>query len=75
MRSVPDLAISQLIILSMRTGSISVGKHPALWRVRYALTTPMLAVTELGGIPSPVKTPPIVELDDVTIGYVPDITQ
>jgi len=61
--------------LSLRTGSISVGKHPALWRVRNALTTPYMAVTELGGIPNPVKTPPTEQLDDVTIGYVPDITQ
>jgi len=50
------------------TGSISVGKHPAPTRVRYALTTPYISVMTLGGIPSPVKTPPIEQLDDVTIG-------
>jgi len=52
----------------MLTGSISVGKQPAPTRVKYAFTTPYMSVTTLGGIPSPVKTPPIEQLDDVTIG-------
>ena len=50
----------------------SVGNSPAPTRVVYALTTPYTVLTSLGGIPSPVHTPPALQLDDVTKGYVPE---
>lgn len=37
----------------------------------YAFTTPYTGPMVLGGIPSPVDTPPAEQLDDVTKGYVP----
>ena len=51
--------------------SCSVGNGPPPTRVVYALTTPMVLPMRLGGIPSPVHTPPIVVDEDVTKGYVP----
>jgi hypothetical protein len=48
-----------------------VGKGPAPTRVVYAFTTPIVQFTCFGAIPSPVKTPPMVVLEDVTYGNVP----
>ena len=52
----------------------SVGNGPLPTRVLYALTTPTIELTEVGGTPSPVQAPPLVGLDDVTNGYVPKST-
>ena len=53
------------------TFSCSVGKGPPPTLVVYALTTPIVLLMNLGGIPSPVHTPPIVAEEEVTKGYVP----
>lgn len=49
----------------------SVGKAPIPTRVVYAFTTPYTSPTCWGGMPSPVHTPPTVQFDEVTKGYVP----
>jgi len=49
----------------------SVGKAPIPTRVVYAFTTPYTSPTFWGGTPSPVHTPPTVQFDEVTKGYVP----
>lgn len=49
----------------------SVGKAPMPTRVVYAFTTPYTSPTCCGGTPSPVHTPPTVQFDEVTKGYVP----
>ena len=49
----------------------SLGKAPAPTRVVYAFTTPKTFPILFGGIPSPVHTPPIEQLLDVTQGQVP----
>src|SRR5688572_23818851 len=51
--------------------SSSVGIGPSPTRVAYAFTTPSTPLIILGLTPRPVHTPPIVELDEVTNGYVP----
>lgn len=54
-----------------RTLICSVGKAPMPTRVVYAFTTPYTSPTCCGGTPSPVHTPPTVQFDEVTKGYVP----
>lgn len=49
----------------------SVEKAPAPTLVVYALTMPMTSPIFLGCMPSPEHTPPIVQFDEVTYGYVP----
>src|SRR3990172_271350 len=49
----------------------SVGKGPLPTLVQYALTTPIISLIAVGGIPSPVQAPPTVGLELVTNGYVP----
>lgn len=58
--------------MNKHTPCNSVGKQPLPTRVRYALTTPYTSPIFLGGTPSPVHTPPTVQLLEVTIGYVPE---
>lgn len=57
------------------TSSASVGKQPLPIIVVYAFTTPYTSPICLGGMPRPVHTPPIEQLLDVTIGYVPVQTE
>src|SRR3954470_18527418 len=46
----------------------SVGNGPSPTRVVYAFTTPSTPPIAFGGTPSPVQTPPMVALDEVTYG-------
>jgi hypothetical protein len=39
----------------------------------YAFTTPITSPMLHGGSPKPVQTPPMLQLDEVTYGYVPEI--
>jgi hypothetical protein len=39
----------------------------------YAFTTPITSPMLHGGSPKPVHTPPMLQLDEVTYGYVPEI--
>lgn len=55
----------------MLTLSCSVGKAPIPTLVVYAFTTPYTSPTFCGGMPRPVQTPPTVQFDEVTNGYVP----
>ena len=48
-----------------------MGNGPPPTRVVYALTTPIVVPISLGGIPSPVHTPPTAVAELVTNGYVP----
>src|SRR5262245_31089837 len=57
--------------VKIRTFSCSVGNGPPPTLVVYALITPITVPIALGGIPSPVHTPPIVVAEEVTNGYVP----
>lgn len=55
----------------MLTLFCSVGKAPIPTLVVYAFTTPYTSPTFCGGMPRPVQTPPTVQFDEVTKGYVP----
>ena len=55
------------------TSNNSVGKGPSPTLVVYAFTTPITLPMLLGGSPKPVHTPPMLLLDEVTYGYVPEI--
>jgi hypothetical protein len=55
------------------TSSSSVGKGPSPTLVVYAFTTPITSPMLHGGSPRPVHTPPMLQLDEVTYGYVPEI--
>lgn len=57
--------------MSLLTLFSSVGKAPTPTRVVYALTTPYTRPMCDGGTPRPVHTPPTVQLEEVTKGYVP----
>lgn len=48
-----------------------MGNGPSPTLVVYALTTPITSPIADGGKPRPVQTPPILQFDDVTYGYVP----
>lgn len=63
--------VSSRFFTSAPTLICSVGKAPMPTRVVYAFTTPYTSPTCCGGTPSPVHTPPTVQLDEVTKGYVP----
>lgn len=60
-----------LVYLLKLTFIISVGNGPSPTLVVYALTTPITSPIADGGKPRPVQTPPILQLDEVTYGYVP----
>lgn len=55
------------------TSNNSVGKGPSPTLVVYAFTTPITLPMLHGGSPKPVHTPPMLQLDEVTYGYVPEI--
>ena len=55
------------------TSNSSVGKGPSPTLVVYAFTTPITSPMLHGGSPKPVHTPPMLQLDEVTYGYVPEI--
>lgn len=68
----PYLTIVHITFCNIKPTLIcSVGKAPIPTRVVYAFTTPYTSPTCWGGTPSPVHTPPTVQFDEVTKGYVP----
>lgn len=60
-----------MYIKQVFTSNNSVGNGPSPTLVVYALTTPITSPILDGGKPRPVQTPPILQFDDVTYGYVP----
>lgn len=60
-----------ILHLKSLTSVNSEGNGPSPTLVVYALTTPITLPIAEGGNPRPVQTPPILQFDDVTYGYVP----
>lgn len=61
-----------IVIRRKLTFFCSVGNGPSPTLVLYAFTTPTTSPMVDGGTPNPVHTPPILQFDDVTYGYVPN---
>ena len=50
----------------------SVGNAPCPTLVVYAFTAPYTGPILVAGTPRPVQTPPMLQLDEVTMGYEPE---